>query len=295
MSAAPSVLPFPTTPPDYHRIVSSTLQIPHDPQTSIPVGLLACQRDPLLRELISTVVSCRASQSPPPGNKRAKKDLKNPTPAEPLVEVILHDTVLFPEGGGQPSDVGIFTSADGRLWNVVEVKRHGGHAVHYVRVGEGGIDAALQAFTVGSLVGIALGEAGLSRRLDHHNSLAENVQMCMHTSQHLLSAVLDTRDLPTLSWSLTPYPTPSYVEIPRAMSIEEIISVQEQANRLVFEGRKVYVEVEELDAETTQQYRGPSVGIPADYTGGVKRTVVIDGVDRSQSVHAISSSSVDAN
>ncbi len=73
------------------------------------------------------------------------------------------------------------------------------------------------------------------------------------------------------------------------MSIEEIISVQEQANRLVFEGRKVYVEVEELSAETTQQYRGPSVGIPADYTGGVKRTVVIDGVDRSQFVYTISS------
>ena len=106
----------------------------------------------------------------------------------------------------------------------------------------------------------------------------------MHTSQHLLSAVLDTRQLPTLSWSLTPYPQPSYVEIPRAMSAEEIASVQEQANKLVFEGRKVYVEVEELHEDVVKQYDGPSVGIPVDYTGGVKRTVIIDGVDRSQSV-----------
>lgn len=104
----------------------------------------------------------------------------------------------------------------------------------------------------------------------------------MHTSQHLLSAVLDTRNLPTLSWSLTPYPSPSYVEIPRALSVEEIASVQDQANRLVFEGRKVYVEVEELDDEVHKKYDGPSVGIPVDYTGGVKRTVIIDGVDRSQ-------------
>lgn len=37
------VLP-PSTPPDYHRIVSPTLKLPTDPKTSIPVGLLACQR-----------------------------------------------------------------------------------------------------------------------------------------------------------------------------------------------------------------------------------------------------------
>ena len=34
----------PTTPPDYHRIVSPTLSIPSDPHISVPVGLLACQR-----------------------------------------------------------------------------------------------------------------------------------------------------------------------------------------------------------------------------------------------------------
>lgn len=106
--------------------------------------------------------------------------------------------------------------------------------------------------------------------------------MSLHTAQHLLSAVLDTRDLPTLSWSLTPHPAPCYVEIPRAMSVEEIASVQEQANKLVFEGRKVYVEVEELDEIVHKTYNGPSVGIPTDYTGGVKRTVIIEGVDRSQ-------------
>lgn len=110
------------------------------------------------------------------------------------------------------------------------------------------------------------------------------LQMCMHTSQHLLSAVLDTRNLPTLSWSMTPYPEPSYVEISRSLSVEEILSVQQHANKMVFEGRKVYVEVEELDEQAKKTYDGPSVGIPADYTGGVKRTVVIDGVDRSQSV-----------
>ena len=112
----------------------------------------------------------------------------------------------------------------------------------------------------------------------------------MHTSQHLLSAVLDTRNLPTLSWSLTAWPTPSYVEIPRAMSADEIASVQAEANRLVFEGRSVHVEVEELHDENKPDQAklesGRNVGkaLPADYTGGVKRTVVIDGVDRNPCV-----------
>ena len=113
------------------------------------------------------MISCQQSQTPPPVNKRAKKDKAAPVAAESFAQVILHDTVLFPEGGGQPYNIGTLTSADGDLWEVVDVKRHGGHAVHYVRVGERGVDAALKAFTPGSIVGVALGEAGLNRRLDH--------------------------------------------------------------------------------------------------------------------------------
>lgn len=124
-----------------------------------------CAGDPLLRELTSTVVSSRAAQAPPQP-KRAKKD-KNAPHVEALVEVILHDTVLFPEGGGQPSDIGILTSSDGQLWEVLEVKRVGGHAVHYVNVGTRTTDDALSAFAVGTAVGVALGEAGLYRRLDN--------------------------------------------------------------------------------------------------------------------------------
>ncbi|KAI0787160.1 Threonyl/alanyl tRNA synthetase [Irpex lacteus] len=267
--AASAILLSPTTPPDYHRIVSPTLAVPSDPQVSIPVGLLACQRDPLLRETTTTVVSSRLAQAAPQP-KREKKDKTAST--EPLLEVILHDTVIFPEGGGQPSDIGVLTSSDGQLWTVQEAKRIGGHAVHYVKIGDRGADAALGAFAVGSTVGVALGEAGYQRRLDH---------MCMHTSQHLLSAVLEhTHKLDTLSWSLTEYPTPSYVEIPRALSPEEIAAVQAECNRYVFEGRKVHVEVEELDTEFHQGYKPASVGIPLDYAGGVKRVVVIDGLDR---------------
>ncbi len=106
------------------------------------------------------------------------------------------------------------------------------------------------------------------------------IQASMHTSQHLLSAVLENKlNLPTLAWSLTAWPTPSYVELPRGLTPEEITYTQEECNTLVFEGRSVYIEVEELH-DANKVYDTPSVGIPEDYTGGVKRTVIIDGVDR---------------
>jgi misacylated tRNA(Ala) deacylase len=103
----------------------------------------------------------------------------------------------------------------------------------------------------------------------------------------MLSALLETRlNLPTLSWSLTSYPSPCYIEVPRGMTQEEITSIQTEANKLVFEGRRVHVEVEELDSEQRKEVpklengRAIGKGLPEDYTGGVKRVVVIDGVDR---------------
>ncbi len=107
-----------------------------------------------------------------PSNAReGKKKKAAQAPSAPLVEVILHDTIIFPEGGGQPSDVGILTSVDGELWDVVEAKRHGGHAVHYVRLRpEQSVDQALKVFSPGALVGVSLGEEGSKRRLDHVRS-----------------------------------------------------------------------------------------------------------------------------
>lgn len=216
------------------------------------------------------------------------------TPDELVLQVMLHDTIIFPEGGGQPSDVGVIVLAE-ETWQVTEVKRIGGHAVHSVRLAPGkDIEYALKAFSAGIEVNISLGEEGFKRRLDHvclcgtcqWLSLIHS-QMTLHTSQHLLSAILEQRlDLPTLSWSLTAYPSPCYVEIPRGMTPDEIASIQDETNRLVFEGRKVHVEVEELSSTNlpgvARLENGRSAGkaLPSDYTGGVKRTIVIEGVDR---------------
>ena len=45
----------------------------------------ACQKNPYLKELVSRVISCTAVK-------------------ENLYEIVLDDTVLFPEGGGQVSN-----------------------------------------------------------------------------------------------------------------------------------------------------------------------------------------------
>ncbi|KIK48823.1 hypothetical protein CY34DRAFT_797600 [Suillus luteus UH-Slu-Lm8-n1] len=268
---------YPTvTPPSYHRIVSPTLKIPTDTQRPIPVGLLACQRDPLLRELETSIISCTISQPASFTSVKKGKKASATAPADrPTLEVILHDTVIFPEGGGQPSDTGIIKTADGRTWVVTQAKRHGGHAVHYVRADQA--EDGLASLTPGTNVTVALGELDFDRRYDH---------MSIHTSQHLLSAVVENRlDIHTLSWSLTAAPAPCYVELARSMSTEEILAIQSEANRLVFEGRKVHVEVQEMDdnpqpAVPVLESGRVGKGVPTDYTGGIMRTVIIDGVDR---------------
>src|SRR5882762_2895661 len=106
--------------------------------------------------------------------------------------------------------------------------------------------------------------------------------MSMHTAQHLLSATIERLlSLPTLAWSLTAYPSPSYVDLPRFLTAEETALVQDDVNRLVLEGRRVHVEVQELhdgqqgvdsgDAEQAQSTRELGRGLPKDYTGGVHR------------------------
>lgn len=105
--------------------------------------------------------------------------------------------------------------------------------------------------------------------------------MTLHTSQHLLSSLLDKVSLPTLSWSLTPHPAPCYIEIPRAPTLDEITQVEKEANKLIRESTKVWIEVDDQQAQQeSEENRKSSRSIPKDYEGGVVRTVCINGVDR---------------
>jgi hypothetical protein len=128
--------------------------------------------DPLLLSLETTIVSASLLKPSPPsstkkgGHTKQKKASSVPIFPHPVIQLVLHDTVLFPEGGGQPSDIGILTSEDGVIWNVELVKRHGGIAVHYVKSAEDVGDVP-DVFALGKRVSLELGHAGFQRRLDH--------------------------------------------------------------------------------------------------------------------------------
>lgn len=112
------------------------------------------------------MVSCRVSQThPAPSGRKGKKDTASTAPRTPILEVILHDTIVFPEGGGQPSDTGLIQTVNKRVWKVLQARRHGGYAVHYVQIEDAEADSL--HFAVGTKLLVKLGDADWDRRYDH--------------------------------------------------------------------------------------------------------------------------------
>eukprot|EP00441_Pelagodinium_beii_P007234 CAMPEP_0197698150 /NCGR_PEP_ID=MMETSP1338-20131121/118925_1 /TAXON_ID=43686 ORGANISM="Pelagodinium beii, Strain RCC1491" /NCGR_SAMPLE_ID=MMETSP1338 /ASSEMBLY_ACC=CAM_ASM_000754 /LENGTH=187 /DNA_ID=CAMNT_0043281479 /DNA_START=133 /DNA_END=693 /DNA_ORIENTATION=+ len=130
-------------------------------------GALHCQKDSYARSLRTRVLSCVPS--------REKKEKGK------VWEVCLEDTVLFPEGGGQPCDLGKIGNA-----SVIRVQNIDGDAVHFV-------DAALEE---GAELNV---EVDWERRQD---------LMHQHSAQHLITALaIDMFGYETLSWDLKVDPT----------------------------------------------------------------------------------------
>lgn len=103
----------------------------------------------------------------------------------------------------------------------------------------------------------------------------------MHTSQHLISALLERKlELPTPSWYMAQYPALAYIEVPRIPSAEELQMIGNEANDICIKGTKVYIEVDDLNNNPTSDDERSNKSLPVDYTGGINRTVVIEGVDR---------------
>ncbi len=117
--------------------------------------ILLCQRDARLERVTTTVCSC--------------------TPAEHGFAVVPAETVLFPEGGGQPSDAGTLAGQP-----VLALRRRD----------DGGVEHVVAAPVEGT-VEIVL---DLARRLD---------LMQQHSGQHLITALALARfDLPTIAFHL---------------------------------------------------------------------------------------------
>lgn len=199
-----------------------------------------CQKSPYKREFTSTVVSCEPSQI-----ERLVQGKKEKIPA---FEVILEDTIFFPEGGGQPDDRGFLNGIP-----VLQVKRKGQDAVHFLPEC---LDVRAQA----------IGVIDWERRWDH---------MQQHSGQHLITAIVDSLfGYKTTSWWLGEFV--SHIELDTAsVNDVQLQSIENKVNEKIREATTVEVEEYEGDA-IPQQVR--SRGLPDDHVGRV-RVVTITGVD----------------
>ncbi|GLH72384.1 alanyl-tRNA editing protein [Geothrix limicola] len=190
--------------------------------------LPAYERDPLATSLETRILRC--------GDEKGR----------PFV--ILEDTVFYPEGGGQPCDLGTVNGVE-----VVDVQKRDGEIRHYLKG--------------------ALSEGPASLRLDWARRFDH---MQQHTGQHLLTAVAQDR----FGWATTAFhlgaqvcdievdaPSISPAEMAR---LEEAVAVEIRAQR-------------EISARwvTTEAYGQEAVrsrGLPEGHVGDI-RLVRIEGVD----------------
>jgi Ser-tRNA(Ala) deacylase AlaX len=162
--------------------------------------------------------------------------------------VVLADTILYPEGGGQPSDRGTV----------------GGVAVLDVRTSDDGIRHVLASPVPTGRVTV---ELDWRRRFDH---------MQQHTAQHLLTAVADQR----FGWHTTAFhlgDRVSDIELDVAglrpgesAELEEAVAAEIRAARPVTARR--------VDAEAYGHLPVRSRGLPEGHTGSI-RLVEIEGID----------------
>ncbi|XP_027601482.2 alanyl-tRNA editing protein Aarsd1-like [Pipra filicauda] len=198
-----------------------------------------CQRDSWARQFATRVVSCQAAELRPEGG------------GEPVrgFQVVLEDTILFPEGGGQPDDRGLIGDVP-----VLRVTRRGPEAVHFV-------PAALEP---GAEVLLSL---DWERRFDH---------MQQHSGQHLITAIAEQMfGFKTTSWELGRQRSLIELDTP-SVTAEQVKALERSVNEKIRD--RVPVTVRELAAGDPEIERVRSRGLPDDHVGPV-RVVDIEGID----------------
>lgn len=162
--------------------------------------------------------------------------------------VVLEDSILYPEGGGQPADRGTLNSVP-----VVDVQKRDGEVRHYLErpVAEGPAALVLD----------------WARRFDH---------MQQHTAQHLLTAVAQDR----FGWGTTAFHlgatvcdielTATSISLRDMEQLEEAVAAEIRAHHEISARR--------VSPEAYGQEAVRSRGLPEGHTGDI-RLVEIAGVD----------------
>ncbi|XP_050791312.1 putative protein PTGES3L isoform X3 [Gopherus flavomarginatus] len=191
-------------------------------------------------DFTTRVASCRPAELPAEGG--AKETLRG-------FHVVLEDTILFPEGGGQPDDRGLIDDIP-----VLRVTRQGPAAVHFVQT----------PLEPGSEVLLTV---DWDRRFDH---------MQQHSGQHLITALADLMfGFKTTSWELGHQRTVIELDTP-SVTAEQVEALEKNVNEKIRARIPVVVREHSEDDPEIETVR--SRGLPDNHTGPV-RIISIEGID----------------
>uniref|UniRef100_A0A3B3WMF3 Alanyl-transfer RNA synthetases family profile domain-containing protein n=1 Tax=Poecilia mexicana TaxID=48701 RepID=A0A3B3WMF3_9TELE len=200
-----------------------------------------CQRDCYMKEFVTSVVSCCPAELKQEVNGR-KETLKG-------FNVLLQDTILFPEGGGQPDDHGLIGEVP-----VLRVTRQGPDAVHFVT----------SPVEVGQEVRVTV---DWERRFDH---------MQQHSGQHLITALADAMfGYKTTSWDLGRHRSTIELDTP-SVKAAQLQELEEAVNEKIRSGIPVSVQLLDLSDPAVEKVR--SRGLPDDHAGPI-RIIDMEGID----------------
>ncbi|XP_015248573.1 PREDICTED: alanyl-tRNA editing protein Aarsd1 [Cyprinodon variegatus] len=200
-----------------------------------------CQRDSYMKKFVTSVVSCSPAELKQEVNGK-KETIKG-------FNVLLQDTVLFPEGGGQPDDHGLIGDVP-----VLRVTRQGPDAVHFVT----------SPVEVGQEVCV---EVNWERRFDH---------MQQHSGQHLITALADKMfGYKTTSWDLGRQRSTIELDTP-SMKAAQLQELEEAVNEKIRAHIPVSVQLLSLNDPAVEKVR--SRGLPDDHAGPI-RIIDIEGID----------------
>lgn len=220
-------------------------------------GLVACHFDSYKTTSTAKVLSCTPSKVKDGATKGKKKGKKAPK----TFDVVLDETILFPEGGGQPTDYGKLDNL-----NVSNVGHDETGTVIHTVSGE---------LPVGKEVAVSV---DWNRRYDH---------MQHHTGQHLISAIAREMGFNTMSWWLSGYPELCNIELDqKEISPEQLAQLEQRVNQIIREAHQMTSHVIDmpLPAERVGDY--PTFPSPlltmAQGGQGQLRVVEIEGVEHNK-------------
>uniref|UniRef100_A0A669B7Z0 Alanyl-tRNA synthetase domain containing 1 n=1 Tax=Oreochromis niloticus TaxID=8128 RepID=A0A669B7Z0_ORENI len=197
-----------------------------------------CQRDCYMKEFVTSVVSCCPAELKQEVNGK-KETIKG-------FHIKLQDTILFPEGGGQPDDHGFLGDVP-----VLRVTRQGPDALHFVA----------SPLEVGQEVHV---KVDWERRFDH---------MQQHSGQHLITALADTMfGYKTTSWELGRQRSTIELDTP-CVKPGQLQELEECVNEKIRAHIPVMVQLLSIDDPAVR-----SRGLPEDHAGPI-RIIDIEGID----------------